>query len=81
MLYGESEYRFDISANGFWGGVVFANAQSYTEPQSNRFAYILPAAGAGLRVKFNKKSNVNVALDFAVGKDSFDWHLTLGEYF
>ncbi len=81
MLYTEGEYRFDLSANGFWGAVVFANAQSYTEPTTNRFAYILPAIGTGIRVKFNKKSNVNVALDFAVGKNSFDWHLTLGEFF
>jgi hypothetical protein len=81
MLYSEAEYRFDLSANGFWGAVVFANAQSYTEPESNRFAYILPGIGTGLRVKFNKKSNVNMALDFAVGKNSFDWHLTLGEFF
>ncbi len=81
LLYAESEYRFDISSNGLWGGVVFANVQSFAEPQTNRFAYMLPAMGTGLRIKFNKKSNVNVALDFAVGKDSFDWHLTLGEYF
>jgi len=81
MLYTEAEYRFDLSANGFWGMVVFANAQSFTEPTTNRFAYILPAIGTGLRVKFNKKSNVNVTLDFAVGKDSFDWHLSLGEFF
>jgi hypothetical protein len=81
MLYTEAEYRFDISANGFWGAVLFTNAQSFTEPVTNRFEYILPAIGTGLRVKFNKKSNVNMALDFAVGKDSFDWHLTLGEYF
>lgn len=81
MLYTEAEYRFDLSANGFWGGVLFSNLQSYTEPTTNRFQYVLPAAGAGLRIKFNKKSNVNVALDFAVGKDSFNWYLTLGEFF
>jgi outer membrane protein assembly factor BamA len=81
MLYGESEYRFDITANGLWGGVVFANVESFTEPATNRFAYLLPAVGTGLRVKFNKKSNVNMTLDFAVGKNSFDWHLSLGEFF
>jgi hypothetical protein len=81
MLYTEAEYRFDISANGFWGAVLFANAQSFTEPATNHFQYILPAAGTGLRIKFNKKSNVNVALDFAVGKNSFNWYLTLGEFF
>jgi hypothetical protein len=80
-LYTEAEYRFDLSANGFWGAVVFANAQSYTEPTTNQFQYILPAVGTGLRIKFNKKSNVNMALDVAVGKNSFDYHLSLGEFF
>jgi outer membrane protein assembly factor BamA len=31
LLYFETEYRFGITPNGFIGGVVFANAQSYTE--------------------------------------------------
>jgi outer membrane protein assembly factor BamA len=81
MLYGEAEYRFDITANGFLGGVVFTNLESFAQPETNNFSYLLPAVGTGLRVKFNKKSNVNMALDFAVGKNSFDWHLSLGEFF
>jgi hypothetical protein len=81
MLYGEAEYRFDITANGFLGGVVFTNVESFTQPNNNNFSYLLPAVGTGLRVKFNKKSNVNMTLDFAVGKNSFDWHLSLGEFF
>jgi hypothetical protein len=81
MLYGETEYRFDISANGFWGGVVFVNAQSYSEMDSQEFEYVKPATGFGLRMKFNKRSNANVTLDFAFGKDSFNWYLNLGEFF
>jgi len=34
MLYLESEYRFGITPNGLLGGVVFANAQSFSEPGS-----------------------------------------------
>jgi outer membrane protein assembly factor BamA len=81
MLYGETEYRFDISQNGLWGGVVFANLQSYTEMSSGQFVYVLPAAGTGLRIKFNKRSKVNLTLDFAAGKDSFNWYFNLGEFF
>lgn len=80
-LYAESEYRFDISRNGLWGGVVFTNAQSYTEPSSGRFAYILPAAGVGLRLKFNKRSDSNITFDIAAGKNSFNWYINLGEVF
>ena len=81
MLYGEMEYRFDITRDGLFGATVFANAQSYTEPASNKFEYIKPAAGIGLRIKFNKRSNTNVTLDFAIGKNSFNWYLNLGEFF
>jgi hypothetical protein len=81
MLYGESEYRFDISQNGFWGGVVFANIQSYTELESEKFEYIRIAAGAGVRLKFDKRSNTNLTLDFGVGKDSYNLRLNLGEVF
>lgn len=80
-LYAESEYRFDISRNGLWGAVVFSNFQSYTEPSSGRFEYILPAAGAGLRLKFNKRSDSNLTFDLAVGRHSFNWYINLGEVF
>ena len=81
MLYGETDYRFDISRNGMWGGVVFVNMQDYKELSSGEFAYLLPAAGTGVRIKFNKRSKVNLTLDFAVGKSSFNWYLNLGEFF
>jgi outer membrane protein assembly factor BamA len=80
-LYAETEYRFDIARNGLWGGVVFTNAQSYTEPGSNQFEYVLPAIGAGVRLKFNKRSNTNICLDMAFGKNSFQLYLNLGELF
>jgi len=82
MLYLECEYRLQLSSSGFWGMVFFINGQSFTEPDSGKFEYILPAAGVGLRMKLNKKSDMNITLDFAVGKDSpFNWYLNLGEFF
>ena len=81
MLYFESEYRFDISNNGLFGAVVFANLQSLSEPTDNKFKYVNPAAGFGARIKFNKESNTNLTLDFGFGKDSFSFYLGLGEFF
>ncbi len=81
MLYGETEWRFDLSQNGLWGGVLFFNVQSYTDPHSGQFDYLLPAAGSGLRLKFNKRNDMNITLDIAVGKNSFNWYLNLGEFF
>jgi hypothetical protein len=67
MLYLESEYRFGITNNGLLGGVAFVNAQSFTEQASGKFETIAPGWGAGLRLKFNKFSRTNVALDYGFG--------------
>ena len=82
MLYAEGEYRFAISRNGFVGGVIFANAQSFTEMDTHQFALIHPGYGAGLRFKFNKFSRTNVAVDYGFGNDgSKGLFLNLGEIF
>ncbi len=80
MLYLEGEYRFDISKNGLWGGVLFLNAQSLSDSDNN-FTAINPAGGLGARIKFNKTSETNVTLDFGFGKDSFGFYIGLGEFF
>ncbi len=80
MLFTEAEYRFDLSAHGFFGATVFANAQSFTEP-SGKFESIAPAAGVGLRLKFNRASDINIALDVGVGRDGLNFNVNLGEYF
>lgn len=81
MLYSEAEYRFDITNNGLWGGVVFANAQSFTEPVTEKFEYIKSAVGIGGRLKFNKYSDSNMTCDIAFGKGSFNWYVSLNEAF
>ncbi|MFM9839521.1 MAG: hypothetical protein ACKVOQ_14725 [Cyclobacteriaceae bacterium] len=80
MLYLESEYRFDISRNGLFGAVFFANAQSLAN-DDNEFTSVNPAGGFGARIKFNKESDTNLTLDFAFGKDSFGFYIGLGEFF
>lgn len=82
MLYFEAEYRFPILRNGFLSGVVFANAQSFTDYPSNRFTTIAPAAGGGLRFKLNKHSGANLCLDYAVGLNgSNGLSVNIGEVF
>lgn len=82
MLYFESEYRFGITRNQLFGGVLFANAQSFTEPISNKFEKVLPAAGAGLRIQFNKHSRSNIAIDYAFGANGASgFFINLGEVF
>ncbi|WP_428328690.1 BamA/TamA family outer membrane protein [Mucilaginibacter sp.] len=81
-LYLESEYRFGITHNGLIGGVVFANAESFTGYQTNSFEKIAPAGGTGLRIKINKHSNTNVCIDYAYGiYGSHGFFVNLGEVF
>lgn len=82
LLYLESEYRFRITANGLFGGVIFANAQTISEWPSNQFNTFAPAAGGGIRIKINKNSNINFAIDYGVGiRGSRGFFFNLGEVF
>jgi hypothetical protein len=81
-LYLEGEYRFGITKNGLLGGVVFTNAETFSEFQTNRFAKIAPAAGTGIRLKINKHSDTNVCVDYAAGiYGSHGIFVNLGEDF
>ena len=81
LFYLESEYRRDITPNGLLGFVLFSNLNSVSEPGTNRFEYLHPAAGCGLRVKFNKHSGTNLALDYGMSKGYSAVYLNLGETF
>ncbi len=82
LLYAESEYRFVMTRNGLFGGVVFVNAQSVSEWPGNNFNIVLPGAGLGIRVKVNKHSNTNVAIDYGWGTGgSGGLFINLGEVF
>ena len=78
----EAEYRFGILRNGLLGGVIFANAESVEDFPNNKFTTVAPAAGAGLRIKFNKFSKTNIALDYGIGTNgSHGFFVNLGEVF
>ncbi|WP_221389658.1 hypothetical protein [Dyadobacter sp. NIV53] len=82
MLYVETEYRFALTQNGLLGGVVFANAQSFSNWPSDKFNRIIPATGLGLRIKVNKTSRTNIAVDYGFGVNgSRGLFVNLGEVF
>lgn len=81
LLYAEAEYRRDLTDNGLFGYVIFANASSVTEAAKRNFKYINPALGAGLRIKFNKGSDTNIALDYGFSKSYNTFLIGLGEAF
>lgn len=67
MVYLETEYRFHVSANGLFGGVVFVNAESFSGLGSNRLQTPQPGWGAGVRIKLNKTSRTNLDIDYGFG--------------
>lgn len=81
LLYFETEYRRDITANGLFGFVLFANVNSVADPATNRFSYWYPAGGTGLRIKFNKSSGTNIAIDYGASRAYSTITLGLGEAF
>lgn len=81
LLYFETEYRRDITANGLLGFVLFANVNSTNELDTHQFSYWHPAAGTGLRIKFNKGSSTNIAIDYGFSKYYSGIMLGLGEAF
>jgi hypothetical protein len=67
--YFETEYRFPISQNKLFSGVVFLNLQTASDGKNiNLFDRLEPAGGAGLRILFNKNSRTNICIDYAYGK-------------
>jgi hypothetical protein len=82
MVYAESEYRFKISSNGLFGGVVFVNAQSFSAAPGTQLQGIQPAFGPGLRLKLNKVSKTNIAIDYGIGREgSRGVFINVGEIF
>ncbi|WP_051293230.1 BamA/TamA family outer membrane protein [Olivibacter sitiensis] len=81
LLYFESEYRKDITANGLLGFVVFANTNTVSGPKSRLMRDWHAAIGTGLRIKFNKGAGTNIAIDFGKSKDFSGFQIGLDEVF
>lgn len=81
LYYLETEYRRDITKNGLLGFVAFTNFTTVSGPQSTLFGTWNVAGGAGARIKFNKNSGTNIAIDYGVSKHFKGVSLSLGEVF
>jgi outer membrane translocation and assembly module TamA len=81
MVYGEVEHRYQLSRNGLWGLVTFANLASVSEFDTQQFRHWHLGAGFGLRTKLNKFSNANISIDLGFSKDYFGIWLNIGEMF
>ena len=84
MLYGEVEYRGDITRSGLLGVVAFFNMATidHADAGEKLFDSVAPGGGLGVRVLLNKRSRSNFCVDYGWGKDgSRGFYLYLQEAF
>ena len=67
LVYGEAEYRVELSRNGLFGAVAFLNLTSSSDAASGALQTPDPGGGVGLRIKLNKHSDTNIGIDFGFG--------------
>ncbi|HTD40920.1 MAG TPA: hypothetical protein VK671_09885 [Mucilaginibacter sp.] len=81
-VYFETEYRYKVTRNGLFGGVFFLNLQSFSGAPGTALQSIQPGFGPGLRIKLNKVSKTNVAIDYGFGRQgSRGLFVNVGELF
>jgi len=69
MVYNEVEYRFPISKNGLFGGVVYVNATSASNYFKGIFDKTAFGRGAGVRMQLDKRARTNLTVDIGLGAD------------
>lgn len=81
ILYFETEYRTEITDNGLWGMVFFANITSPAKMFTHEFTRPNFSVGSGLRLRLNKRTGGNVGMDFGFSQGYWTYYLTLNEFF
>ena len=80
MYDAQTEYRHWL--NEKWGFVAFGGIATAVNNFSDfSFNKLLPAAGAGIRFAALPKSNINIGIDAAVGKEDWGVYFRIGEAF
>lgn len=76
----QSEVRFKVYKR--FGMVAFGGLGNvFGEYSTSYFDGLKWTAGAGLRVQIDRKNQLNVRLDYALGKNTSGFYLTVGEAF
>lgn len=83
LIYMSAEFRFPLTCNQMFGGVVSANftTASNKDMDIRLFQYIQPAVGVGLRILIDKATRTNLIVDYAKGRNSSGFYLNAGETF
>lgn len=81
LIYFETEYRRNITHNGLLGFVLFTNMNSVAQPVTDNYSYLHVAGGGGVRIRLNKRSGTNIAIDYGISRTYSGISLNLGETF
>ena len=82
MFYAETEYRARLTRNNLVHGVLFLNAEKFSDDLSPTYTIIKPGYGLGIRLNLNKTSSTNVCLDYGFGNNgSRGFFVNIGEVF
>ena len=80
MFATQAEYRKELPYR--LGLVGFAGFGGVARKWGDfRFDELLPAAGAGIRFKLDKKNHINYRVDFGVGRAGYTVSLSITEAF
>lgn len=81
-LYGEAEYRIELTQNGLVGAVGFVHLSSFGDDDRQILDTWFVGGGGGLRFKVDKRTGSNLALDIGLGEDgSSGFYLAFNEAF
>jgi len=76
----QGEYRFPLYKR--FSGVAFTSFGMVTDKFSNiESEYIRPSGGVGLRFLLAPKDNLNIRVDYGIGRNTSGFYLTVGEAF
>jgi outer membrane protein assembly factor BamA len=83
MIYGETEYRFRLTKNNLFGGVVFLNCTTASNPGTHQsvFDSFAPGYGFGLRILMNKNDRTNICVDYGRGEGFAGIYFNIREAF
>ncbi|HEY5919525.1 MAG TPA: BamA/TamA family outer membrane protein [Chryseolinea sp.] len=81
MVYIEAEQRYQLTTNGLLGLVAFLNISSASEFDTQHFKAWQAAGGFGVRIKMNKYSDANIAVDMGFSHNYWGVWLNIGEMF
>jgi len=80
LIGAQAEFRMPVYK--FLGIAAFAGSGTvFKNPEQLKFENLLPSYGGGIRIRVDKKDNINLRFDYGIGKDADGFYVSFGEAF